>query len=209
MLKLTLLQQTIQLSYSQLLMFPALLIGGIVGWRRGWKEEAITTVGLLFTLILFSNETVASSMAALLNRIISAFGVFINALFGGDSADSGDFITSENFDTFRIVSFTVGVIVSYIVGSAIGRRNEIGRGGKLIGVGVGMFNAYLVLSRYIDYWVARQRAGADLPLQEGTNIVVSPISQTNELRANLPTIFALLFLVVLIVTFFRLPKIRQ
>ena len=209
MLKLILLQQTIQLSYSQLLMFPALLIGGIVGWRRGWKEEAITTVGLLFTLLLFSNETVASNMASLLNRIISAFGVFINALFGGDGGESRDFITTENFDTFRIVAFTVGVFISYIVGSAIGMRDDVGRGGRLIGVGVGIFNAYIVLSRYIDYWVARQRAGANLPLEEGTNIVVSPISQTNELRANLPTIFALLFLVVLIVTFFRLPKMRQ
>jgi len=209
MLKLTLLQQTIQLSYTQLLMIPAFLAGGFMGWRRGWKEEAITTVGLLFTLLLFSNETVASNMASLLNRIINAFGVFINALFGGDGAESRDFITSENFDGFRIIAFTVGAVISYIVGSAIGRRDEMSRGGQLVGVGVGIFNAYLVLSRYIDYWVARQRAGADLPLEEGTNIVVSPISQTNELRANLPTIFALLFLVILIVTFFRLPKIRQ
>lgn len=209
MVKFILMQQTIQLSYTQLLMIPAFLVGGIVGWRRGWKEEAITTIGIVFALLLFSSQTGSESMALLLNRIINAFKIFINALFGGEQADSGDFITSNNFATFRIISFSVGVIVAYIVGSAIGRRNNVNRTGHLIGIGVGVFNAYLVLSKLLDYWVQRQNEGANLPLQEGTNIIVSPITQTNELRANLPTIFALLFLVVLIVTFFRLPKIRQ
>jgi hypothetical protein len=207
--RLTLMQQTIQLNFMQLLMIPVFLVAGFIGWRRGWREEAITTVGLILALVLFSNETVALNMAVLLNRIVGAFGIFINALFGGEQASSEPFITAENFDTFRMVAFIIGVVVSYIVGSAIGRRSGVTRSGRLIGAGVGVLNAYIVLSKLVDFWIARQRAGANLPFDQGANIIVSPIPQNNELRANLPTIFTLLFLIVLIVTFFRLPKIRQ
>lgn len=207
--RLILMQQTIQLNFMQLLMIPVFFVAAFFGWRRGWREEAITTVGLIMTLVLFSNETVAQSMAVLLNRIVSAFGIFINALFGGNRAETAPFITAENFDTFRTVAFVIGAIVSYIVGSAIGRRLGISRAGRLIGSGVGVLNSYIVLSKLMDFWVAREQAGANLPFDQGANIIVSPIPQNNELRANLPTIFALLFLIILIVTFFRLPKIRH
>ena len=207
--RLTLMEQTIQLNFMQLLMIPVFLVAAFFGWRRGWREEAITTVGLIMALVLFSNEAVAQNMALLLNRIVGAFGIFINALFGGDQADSEPFITAENFDTFRTIAFLLGAVVSYIIGSAIGRRSDVGRAGQLIGAGVGVFNSYILLSKLMDFWVARERAGADLPFDQGANIIVSPIPQNNELRANLPTIFTLLFLVILIVTFFRLPKIRQ
>jgi hypothetical protein len=204
-----LLQQTIEISYLTLVMIPVFLVAGFFGWRRGWKEEAITTVGLILALVLFSNETVATNMALLLNRIIGAFGIFINALFGGDRGESEPFITSDNFDTFRTIAFGIGVVVAYVVGSALGRRTSVGRSGRVIGAGIGVLNAYIVLSKVIDFWVARELAGANLPFDEGAQIIVSPISQQNELRANLPTIFALLFLIILVVTFFRLPKIRQ
>ncbi|MBA3471476.1 MAG: hypothetical protein H0T53_17710 [Herpetosiphonaceae bacterium] len=207
--RLTLMQQTIQLNFMQLLMIPVFLVAAFFGWKRGWREEAITTVGLIMSLVLFSNEAVSQNMAVLLNRIVGAFGVFINALFGGDQSAAEPFINAENFDTFRAVAFLIGAVVSYIIGSAIGRRSDVSRAGQLIGAGAGVFNSYIVLSKLMDFWLARERAGADLPFDQGANIIVSPIPQNNELRANLPTIFTLLFLIILIVTFFRLPKIRQ
>ncbi len=204
-----LLQSTFQISYTQLLMIPALLIGGFFGWQRGWKEEAITTVGIIFAIVLFSNQTVASSVAELLNRIVSAFGVFINALFGNDGNGSEPFITNDNFDTFRVIAFIIGVILAYIIGTALGRRSGVNRGGQVIGTGLGMLNAYIVLSRALDFWIARERDNLNLPFEDGAQILVSPMTQENTLRPHLPTIFALLFLVVLVVTFFRLPKMRQ
>ncbi len=207
--RLVIMQQIIQLNFMQLLMIPVFLIAGFYGWRRGWREEAITTVGLVFTLLLFSNETVATNIASLINRIVVAFGVFLNALFGGERSDPSAFITAENFSTYQTIAFIVGAFLSYIVGSAIGRRSGLPRTGRVFGVVVGMFNAYLVLSKLLDFWVASDRAGANLPFDDGAQIIVSPIPQSNELRANLPTIFTLLFLVVLVVTFFRLPKMRQ
>lgn len=207
--RLILLQQAIQFSFLQLLMLVIFPIAGFFGWRRGWKEEAITTVGLMCSLFLFANPTVAENMAGLLNRIINAFGVFINALFGGDGGERAPFIDSGNFENFRAIAFIVGVILSYVIGSAIGSREETSRGGQVIGVGVGVLNSYIVLSRLLDFWIAFDKEGANLPFDEGVGITVSSISQQNDLKANLPTIFALLFLIVLVVTFFRLPKMRE
>ncbi len=207
--RLILLQQAIQFSFLQLLMLVIFPIAGFFGWRRGWKEEAITTVGLIFSLVLFANPTVAENMAGLLNRIINAFAVFINALFGSESGERSPFIDSDNFENFRAISFIIGVLLSYVIGSAIGSRDEVSRGGRVIGVGVGVLNSYLVLSRLLDFWIAYDKEGANLPFDEGVGITVSSISQQNALKDNLPTIFALLFLVVLIVTFFRLPRMRE
>ena len=212
-MRLVLMQATLQLDFNQLLMIPAFLVAGFYGWRRGWREEAITAVGLIFTLLLFSNETIATNLANLINRIVAAFGVFMNALFGGEQTEARPLITADNFSTFQIISFIVGGVASYVIGSSIGKRDELGRGARGLGVLVGVFNAYLILSKVIDFLLVQRRENGDLPmpfeLENGTQISIAPMAQTNELRANLPTIFALLFLIVLVITFFRLPKMRQ
>lgn len=202
-------QRIIELNYMQVLMVPIFLVAGFYGWKRGWREEAITGVGLIIALFMFSNETIAGNIANLLNRIVGAFGIFLDALLGGDRSNAEPIIDTTNFATFQFIAFVLGIIAAYIVGSAIGRRSEVEGLGRFFGIMIGLFNAYLVLSKIFDFWLARDRQGAELPFDDGAQIIVTPMPPTNELRSNLPTIFALMFLIVLVVTFFRLPKIRQ
>lgn len=206
-IQLVFMQRTIQLSFIHLLI-PFFIAGGVIGWKRGWKEEAITSVGLLFALLLFSNDLVAERMAELLNRIVAAFGIFIDALFGRNGDPSEPFITGENFAMFRTVGFFLGVVLAYVVGSAIGERRDLGHDGKVLGALVGVLNSYIVMSRVLDFIRERQETSG-LPFDTSSQIIVPPIPETNELRSNLPTIFALLFLIVLVVTFFRLPRREQ
>jgi hypothetical protein len=199
----------IQLTYIQLLMIPTFIVAAIFGYRRGWKEEAITSVGLLFSLLLFSNPQVANLFATLINRIVWAFGLFIDALFGGGGNNNANAITAENFQTFQMIAFTLAVILSYIIGSAVGKRKGVPYSGKILGAFVGVLNAYIVLSKAIDFWNQRRAADANAPFSEPTQIFITPGPATNELRSNLPTIFAILFLVILVITFLRLPKIKH
>lgn len=200
----------IQLSYLQLIMIPVFTIAALAGYRRGWKEEAITAVSLLFSLLFFANEGGAELVATLINRIAAAFRVFIDALFGAQvESPARPTITADNFRSFQLISFVIAVVVSYVIGSALGRRSEVTRIGKLLGGLVGVINAYIVLSKLYDFWLLREREGLDIPLDEPAQIVITPPPQTNELKGNLPTIFAILFLLVLVVTFLRLPKMRQ
>ena len=207
--QLIVMQQVIQLSFRELLMIPAFLLAGIYGWRRGWREEAITTVGLVVSLLMFSNENIATNIASLINRVVAAFGVFLNALLGGETTSFNPLITADNFDTFRMVAFAVATVTSYIIGTAIGKRSETPRTGHFFGILVGMFNIYLVLSKAYDFWLERRQAGQNMPFDDGAQIIVTPMPTDNGLRANLPTIFTLLFLIVLVVTFFRLPRMRE
>lgn len=212
-MRLVLMQTVLQLDFTQLLTIPVLIVAGIYGWKRGWREEALTSVGLILALLLFSNETVATNIASIINRIVSAFGLFLNVLLGGEQTEANPLITANNFSTFQIIAFTVAAGLSYIVGGALGRRQNVGKAGKALGVLIGTFNAYLIMTRVIEFLTGLQRKNGDVPipfgLDNGAQINIMPMTQSNGLRANLPIIFALLFLVIMVITFFRLPKIRQ
>lgn len=199
----------VTLNYLQLIMIPLFAVAAFYGFQRGWREEAITSVGLLVSLLIFANNRGANLFASLINRITDAFRVFISVLFGSGNAEPRTTITPENFPTFQLISFVIAVGLSYLVGSAIGKRGEITRFGQGLGALIGALNAYIVLSKLYDFWLQRQAAGSDLPLDEPTQILITPAPVTNDLKSNLPTIFALLFLIILIITFIRLPKIRQ
>ncbi|CAA9321437.1 MAG: hypothetical protein AVDCRST_MAG93-5764 [uncultured Chloroflexia bacterium] len=180
------------------------MIAGLVyGWRRGWREEALTTGALLVALIMFG-ERLSDNLGALVNRIVQAFALFFGALFGGD-IEARQLITETNESVFRAIGFIVSVFLAYLLGGVLGARRSLGRGGRLMGAVLGLVNVFLVASQVFAY-IARFLPSA---FQQEGQITLTPDPQATILRGYLPSIFALLLILLLIVVFLRLPKLRE
>jgi hypothetical protein len=191
------------LSYQMLLALPFLIAGLVYGWRRGWREEALTTGALLVALIVFG-ERLADNMGDLVNRIVQAFALFFGALFGGD-IESRLLVTDTNQTLFRALGFIVSVFLAYLLGGVLGARRSLGRGGRLMGAALGLVNVFLVASQVFAY-IARFLPSS---FEQEGQITLTPDPNAEILRGYLPSIFALLLIVLLIVVFLRLPKIRE
>lgn len=191
------------LSYQMLLALPFLIAGLVYGWRRGWREEALTTGALLVALIMFG-ERLSDNLGALVNRIVQAFALFFGALFGGD-IEARQLITETNESVFRSFGFVISVFLAYLLGGVLGARRSLGRGGRLMGAVLGLVNVFLVASQVFGY-IARFLPSS---FQQEGQITLTPDPQATILRGYLPSIFALLLILLLIVVFLRLPKLRE
>lgn len=191
------------LSYQMLLALPFMIAGMVYGWRRGWREEALTTGALLVALILFG-ERLSDNLGTLVNRIVQAFALFFGTLFGGD-IESRQLVTDSNESFFRAVGFIVSVVLAYLLGGVLGARRSLGRGGRLMGTVLGLVNVFLVASQVFAY-IARFLPSS---FQQQGQITLTPDPDAAILRGYLPSIFALLLILLLIVVFLRLPKIRE
>jgi hypothetical protein len=194
----------LRLTYQLLLTVPFLIVGTLYGWRRGWREEAITAVGLLVALLFFGNSRLADSLGSLVNRIVQAFALFFSTIFGGEVA-ARELVTDTNQGLFRFAGFVIFVVMAYLVGGALGQRTALGRRGRLLGSLLGGLNVFLIASQAFGY-VQRFFPSA---FERESTIYIVPDQDTNVLRGYLPSIFALLFILLLIIVFLRLPKIRQ
>jgi hypothetical protein len=114
-------------------------------------------------------------------------------------------VTTNNQDLFRFVGFVVFVLMAYLVGGALGQRTVLGHSGRLGGSLLGSLNVFLIASHAFGY-VQRFFPSA---FDRESTIRIRPEQDTNVLRGYLPSIFALVFIVLLIIVFLRLPKIRQ
>ena len=193
----------LQLTYQFLLTLPFMVAGIVAGWRRGWREEALTTGALLVALILFG-DGLADNMGMLVNRIVQAFALFFSALFGGEIAPQ-ELVTDTNQELFRFIGFLVSVFLAYLLGGVLGARRSLSRGGRLLGALLGMVNVFLVSSQIFAY------IQPFLPavFQQEGEITLTPDPNAVLLRGYLPAIFTLLLILLLIVIFLRLPKIRE
>ena len=192
------------ISYQVLVLFPFLLIGAMFGARRGWREELITTLGLLLALIFFGNPDRTGLLGDLINRIVQAFASFFSTLFGTELT-AVPLVQSDNPGTFQLIGFMLVVLLAYIIGGALGERRNMTRLGVLMGFILGGVNVFLVgsqltsfINQYFPAFFNQERM-----------ITVTPAGGVNVLRGYLPSIFALLFILLLVILFLRLPKIRQ
>ncbi len=191
------------LSYQMLLALPFMIAGLAYGWRRGWREEALTTGALLVALIIFG-ERLSDNLGTLVNRVVQAFALFFGALFGGE-IESRQLITDTNEGFFRSVGFIISVFLAYLLGGVLGARRSLGRGGRIVGAVLGLVNVFLVASQVFAY-IARFLPTS---FQQEGQIILTPDPEATILRGYLPSIFALLLILLLIVVFIRLPKIRE
>lgn len=192
------------LTYQLVLTIPFLVVGMLYGWRRGWREEAITAAGLLLALLFFGNTRLAESLGSLVNRIVQAFALFFSTIFGGE-VTSRELVTINNQELFRFAGFIVFVLLAYLVGGALGQRTALRNSGRLLGSVLGSLNVFLIATQAFGY-VQRFLPSA---FERESTIRITPDQDVNVLRGYLPSIFALLFIVLLIIVFLRLPKIRQ
>lgn len=192
------------ISYQLLLIFPFLLIGTFVGFRRGWREEAITTAGLLFALIFFGNASRTSLLGTLVNRVVNAFAQFFSTLLGTE-LDPVPLVAADNPGTFQILGYIGVVILAYLVGGVLGDRRNLTRLGRMMGGLFGAINVFLVGSQLFSFI---NEYFPDFFNRQST-INVTPDSGVNVLRGYLPSVFALLFILLLVILFLRLPKIRS
>src|SRR3954452_9488562 len=170
-----------RLSYQLLLTLPFMVAGIVYGLRRGWREEALTTVALLVALILFG-ERLPDNMGDLGNRLVQGFALFFGALFGGDIA-SRQLVTEENKPFFRAAGFATSVFMAYLVGGVLGARRSLGRGGKFLGAILGAVNVFLVASQVFAY-INRFLPSA---FQQEGQITLTPDSNASVLRGYLPS----------------------
>lgn len=194
----------ITLTYQLLLTLPFLVAGILYGWRRGWREEAITTVVLLGALLFFGNNRLADLMGQLVNRIVQAFAVFFSALFGRD-VTAPALVTPTNAGLFRFIGFVVFGFLAYVIGGALGLRSGLTPIRRLLGAILGGLNVFLIASQLWNY------IQGFLPslFQRESTITITPDTTGNVFRGSLPSIFAILLILLLIVIFLRLPKIKQ
>jgi hypothetical protein len=187
-----------------LLILPFLLLGAMYGARRGWREEAITTAGLLFALIFFGNPERTGLLGQLINRVVEAFASFFSTLLGTD-LQAQTLISTDNPGTFQIVGYVLVVILAYVVGGALGERRNMARLGRIMGAILGAINVFLVGSQLFSF------VNQYFPnfFDRESTIQVTPDNGINVLRGYLPSVFALLFILLLVILFLRLPKIRQ
>jgi len=192
------------LTWQLLLTLPFLVAGMLYGWRRGWREEAITSAILLVALLFFGNNRLADSLGVLVNRVLQAFALFFSALFGGEIV-APELVNANNAGLFRFIGFLLFVGMGYVIGGALGQRTLLTRTGRLVGSILGVLNVFLIASQL---WAYLQRFLPDV-FQRESSIRVTPDPEGAVLRGYLPSIFALLLLLLLIMVFLRLPKIRQ
>ena len=190
--------------FQLLLIFPFLVVAALWGWRRGWKEEAITLVVLLLSLVFFGSLSRTSLLAILVNRIVEAFASFFGTLIGTD-IQTRSLVSTENPTLFQIIGFFLTVMLAYAIGTGLGQRRDLSAVGRLAGSILSIFNVFLIASQAFRFINQRN---PDLLNREGT-IIVTQDTNVNALLSYLPSLFAILFVVLLIVLVLRLPKIRE
>jgi hypothetical protein len=194
-----------QLSYQMLILLPFLVVGALTGVRRGWRREAFTTFGLLLTLVFFGTQQRTGVLGELFNRLVQAFGWFFSTLLGTDF-QTFPVVDPNNPSVFQIIGFIVFFILSYAMGNSFGDGKNVSRLGALAGGILGIVNVFLVGSQVFSF-IYQYRPSA---FGDQSVIILTPGDGTADtLRNYLPTIFAVLFIFLLLYMLFRLPKTRQ
>lgn len=194
-----------QLSYQLLILFPFLVLGALTGLRRGWRAESVTTFGLLLTLIFFATPQRTSQLGIVFNRIVLAFGSFFSALLDTD-LQTPALVDPTNPGIFQIIGFVLLVIMAYAAGGAFAGPRIGSSLSSLVGGILGVINAFLVGSQVFGLLDQYYPGLFD---QENAIIITPGDGAVETFRAYLPTIFAILFLFLLVYLLLRSARARQ
>jgi len=185
------------------LLLPFSVFGLVAGWRRAWREEAITLVGLLIAIALFGSLSRAGTVGVFVNRLVEAFAALFGTLFGVD-IQARPLVAIDNPTIFQVVGFVLAVLLAYAIGTALGQRTGVRGLGRFAGSVLGAFNVFLIGTQVINF-VNQRRPGV---LDEDL-ISATPDPNINVLWSYLPAIFITLLVLLGIVFIFRAPKLRQ
>jgi hypothetical protein len=187
--------------FQTFIILPFAVVGLLMGWRRGWIEEIITTLFLIITLGLFGSTNRVELFASLINGIVDVFGRFFGAIIGADF-ETPDLVRTDNL-LIQFLLYVLIVIIAYLVGSAFGSRRSVGRPGRLGGALLGAVNVFLVGSQVVNF-INRAR-----PSWLQQEIIITQDGGTNSLIRYLPTILTIAVLIGIIAFFLNLRERRR
>ncbi|MCB0210349.1 MAG: hypothetical protein KDJ52_13515 [Anaerolineae bacterium] len=219
-----------------LLTYIIIIFFSIVGFSRGWWREAIFTVffGILIlllqnpdwaqTIITFVNDIIASVWSYIPTGITNVVNNGLTNFFAITTRSDTPFQLDPTAPETWLSILLIGMLSAYLIGQIGFTYNPTGFG-KLLGLGMGALNGYLLLSiarEYLDgralpgQGTAAAAASSEVSLV-GSSSFGPPVSTVTIQAVNLPEITLMdsiipwiaiaiggLFLFTLINTRFRL-----
>jgi hypothetical protein len=164
------------------LLLPAILIGGYLGFRRGWLAEIGTSAGLALTISLLWNGP--DLLVGAFNWLLMLLTRVVLAVVGGEPRQPPP-VVSVNPTLEPVVTLgllVLLVVLAYLVGSRLGQHfGGRDRAGRLFGGLVGALNLFVLMSRMTGYLaqVGPTPPGLGgvairIPSFPGLNIVIPP-----------------------------------
>lgn len=142
---------------------------GLVGFLRGWWKEGITTIFLVFLLLLIQRPDIAIRIIDSINKVIKLIFTFFTARSLEPEALAATAATVEPPVTIDPTTFKIYLItlIALVVASYFISNNRIGNnivtpGGRLVGAVLGIINGVIALSLIREYAIGRFLPGAQV-----------------------------------------------
>ncbi len=140
------------------LLVPIIVLGAVLGWRRGWREMAIFVVGLIFAIIIADaiQPQVPNVLEKLVNVARQLGPALANESTPPPKPPPGFLEDPNNVPLIMLVLFFFLALTAYAIGKAIGTRGNLTFFGRLGGFLFGGIAFTIILSKLLDYWVNYQ-----------------------------------------------------
>ncbi|GEM_PF-3182711 len=165
---------------------PIIVLGGLVGWRRGWREMAIFVVAVVFAI--FVANGLRPNIPPILERLTNVGKQFGNALTDPSNSPVPRPVSPEppgwlqdptNEPLIMLGFFLFLVLAGYSISKALGTRGNLGLFGLLGGVIFGASAFTIVLWQLLSYWL-------DLNRLKSGNLPFKGVASTPPVSVNLP-----------------------
>ncbi|MBU0491383.1 MAG: hypothetical protein KKA73_28450 [Chloroflexi bacterium] len=139
------------------IIIPLVLLCAVIGFRRGWKIEAVTAAGVLFTGLVL-----AEAGNALIN-IVNKLPKLVYFLIGEDIPDVPPLIQGAgNEALFKLGVFAIGIVLFYMVPNVFikrptgipGTKNTTSTWGeRFVGAFIGGLTGFMIFNLGLQ-WIA-------------------------------------------------------
>ena len=188
-----------------MLTYLVVIYFAVSGFSRGWWREAVTTVFLAVLVFLLQNPDLSQSIIDTINGWIATLWSFIptgitsvvdnglNNFFAVTTRSDAPFQLDATAPETWFFILIIFMVLAAIIGG-IGFRYQPTGLGRLLGVGMGALNGYLVLSIAREYLDGRALPGGDVASASSEVSLVGgssfgqAASSVNVQAVNLPNI---------------------
>lgn len=199
---------------------PLMALGALIGFRRGWKIEAITAMGIFFTGLALAEA------GAQFLRLVNKLPKLIYFLIGEEIPDLPPLISGDgNIALFFLGVFAIAIILFYVLPSILIKR-PVGIPGakganstwseRFVGALIGGITGFMIFNVGLQWFAAYIKAYPNpekLEIQLRTTIILPPINELLDpakwlLIAKPLTLIAVLGSVFLAILYFTILKPR-
>jgi hypothetical protein len=212
---------TLVFNSFQALLIPFLVIFGLIGLRRGFWREVGITGGM--ALVLLGTVIFPTALISFINRVVinvpRVFGLLLN-LEGVEPLPNDLLFGEPGSGRFLLARFALFVLLATLVYTSryswayeSGREGPRPRAVRNAGQAVmgGIFGAisgllwFIALNDFLNQ-LRTLRNDPVIP-PEGTTLTVPTITDLSPVVAFVPTLVAILLIILLVLAFLRLPNI--